>query len=296
MRIRIPGIVDVVVATDRDAIRSAADSPLLDRQFVSAGPPINRLLLSRVRRALTVDGKRLPSITSRDDRERSAGQAALQERLNELSEDKIADNETLQAIVDAIRRKSDGTSIAIAAQQAAGRWFVADYVADAQSWQAACDLHAAVSSKNIPYVLYLFVSGKLRQAQRTLGERAKDDRTAIHATGIAVHNLVRGFTTMQQIWRGENTRHRLSDDAVLGRCLFAPENVLRQAAAKGASGAGDVEPGTLVILSLETARARDPGDDISFLSQSWSHCPAGMAVVRLFRAVWLKLKADGGHG
>jgi hypothetical protein len=296
MRIRVPGIVDVVVVTDRSSINSAVHSPFLDRQFVPAGPPLNRLLLSRVRRALTVDGKRLPSIAPRDDRERSAGQATLQERLNKLDDDKVVDSETLQAIVDAIRRKSDDTSIAIAAQQAAGRWFATDYVADARSWQAACELHAAVSSKNIPYVLYLFFSGKLRQAQRTLGERVKDDRAAIHATGIAVHNLVRGFTTMQQIWREESIRHRLSDDAVLGRCLFAPENVLRQAATKGASSIGDVEPGTLVILSLETARARDPGDDISFLSQSWSHCPAGMAVVRLFRVVWLKLKADGRHG
>ena len=84
----------------------------------------------------------------------------------------------------------------------------------------------------------------------------------------------------------------MSDEAVLGRCLFAPENVLRQATVSGTSSVGDVKAGTLVLLSLEAARSRDPGNDISFMSQSWSHCPAGSAVVQLFRAVWLKLKAD----
>jgi hypothetical protein len=202
----------------------------------------------------------------------------------------------LQAIIDAIRGGDDEASIGIAAQQAIGRWFVSDYLADARSWQAACDLQAAVSSRNVPLVLYLFISGKMRDAQRTLSERMNDNRAAIHATGIAVHNLVRGFTAMQQIWREESVRPRLSDDAVLGRCLFAPANVLRQATASGTCSVGDVGPGTLVILSLETARARDPGHDISFLSQSWSHCPAGMAVVKLLRVVWLKLRADDAHG
>jgi hypothetical protein len=69
MRIRIPGVIDVAVVTDRNSIGSAIHSPLLDRQFVSAGPLLNRLLLGRVRRALTVGGKRLPSITPRDDRD-----------------------------------------------------------------------------------------------------------------------------------------------------------------------------------------------------------------------------------
>ncbi len=45
-----------------------------------------------------------------------------------------------------------------------------------------------------------------------------------------------------------------------------------------------------------TARSRDPGNDMSFMSEFWSHCPAGTAVVALLRAVWIKLNADdGGH-
>jgi hypothetical protein len=57
-----------------------------------------------------------------------------------------------------------------------------------------------------------------------------------------------------------------------------------------------VSPGTLVILSLEAARARAPGQDITFLSETWAHCPGGKAVVAILRAVWFELKADRGDG
>ena len=59
MRLRIPGIVDLALVSERDAIRELVANPALDRQFVPKGPLINRLLLSRVCRALTVDGKSL---------------------------------------------------------------------------------------------------------------------------------------------------------------------------------------------------------------------------------------------
>jgi hypothetical protein len=253
---------------------------------------INRLLLSRVCRALTVDGNRLPSIAPRDDSDRSTAQAALQKRLDEIAHGKVADNETLATLADAIRAKPDASSVAIATQQAVGRWFVSDYVANARTWHAAQRLQAAVSSKNLIYVLYLFLFGKVRHAQNSLGRRVNNDRAGIHATGIAVHNMVRGFHVMQQVWHDKKLRQRLSDEAVLGRCLFAPENILRQATASSTSSVGDLKAGTLTVLSLEAARSRDPGTDISFMSQSWSHCPAGSAVLQLFRAVWLKLKAD----
>src|SRR6478609_4564149 len=131
MRLRIPGIVDLATVSERAAVREAAANPSLDRQFIPSGPLINRLLLSRVCRAMTVDGKRLPSIAPREDPERSKGQAALQRRLDGLSGGNIADSETLQAIADAIRGKADAPSIAIATQQAVGRWFVSDYFANA---------------------------------------------------------------------------------------------------------------------------------------------------------------------
>ena len=103
MRLRIPGIVDLALVSERDAIRELVANPALDREFVPKGPLINRLLLSRVCRALTVDGNRLPSIAPRGDEDRSAAQAALQKRLDEIAKGKVADNETLATLVDAIR-------------------------------------------------------------------------------------------------------------------------------------------------------------------------------------------------
>src|SRR6187401_3053419 len=151
MRLRIPGIVDLATVSERAAVREAAANPSLDRQFIPSGPLINRLLMSRVCRALTVDGKRLPSIAPRDDRERAKSQIALQRRLDDAAKGNIVDNETLMTLVEAIRSNADASALAIAAQQAVGRWFVSDYIANARTWQAALELQAAASSKNLVY-------------------------------------------------------------------------------------------------------------------------------------------------
>ena len=89
MRLRIPGIVDLALVRERAVISELTANPALDREFVPKGPLINRLLLSRVCRALTVDGNRLPSIAPRGDSDRSAGQAALQKRLDEIPKTRL---------------------------------------------------------------------------------------------------------------------------------------------------------------------------------------------------------------
>src|SRR5262249_53045231 len=99
---------------------------------------------------------------------------------------------------------------------------------------------------------------------------------------------------MQEVWNDGHLRRRLSDEAVLGRCMFAPKNALRQASSQAATSEG-VTPGTVVLMRLEAAHSRDPGHELAFLSQAWSHCPAASAVPTLFRAVWMKLKVDDAH-
>src|SRR5262249_49147321 len=85
------------------------------------------------------------------------------------------------------------------------------------------------------------------------------DLAGVHATGIAVHNLVRGFERMRELWSEPRWRSPSSVDAVVEQCLFAPPSVLRQAAVPGATVCGAVRAGTLVVLELEAARQRTPG-------------------------------------
>ena len=54
----------------------------------------------------------------------------------------------------------------------------------------------------------------------------------------------------------------------------------------GATVAGAVRAGTLVILGLEAARERTPGRDVEFMAGNWAQCPAAAFVPALLGAVW----------
>src|SRR5450631_4196233 len=105
--------------------------------------------------------------------------------------------------------------------------------------------------------------GRVRRAQRLLADLVHNDRAGVHATGIAVHNLVRSFELMRNVWAYADVR--LSTDAVVARCLVAPPTVLRQATALGATTAGDIRPGTLVAFELDAARTQNPASEVIFM-------------------------------
>ena len=133
--------------------------------------------------------------------------------------------------------------------------------------------------------IVLQLSGRLQRSRRLLADLVKNDLAGVHATGIAVHNLVRGFERMRELWSDPRWRLR-SADAVVEQCMFAPPSVLRQATMPGATVAGAVRPGTLVVLELDAARARTPGRDVELMMGTWAQCPAAAFVPALLRVVW----------
>ena len=50
--------------------------------------------------------------------------------------------------------------------------------------------------------------------------------------------------------------------------------------------AGEVRPGTLVLLELDKAREASPTAETVFMAGTWAECPAGAFVAALLRAVW----------
>jgi hypothetical protein len=147
-----------------------------------------------------------------------------------------------------------------------------------------------VHTRNPLRAIFLQLSGRLRRSRQLLADLVKDDLAGVHATGIAVHNLVRGFERMRELWSDPRWRSRPAD-AVVEQCLFAPPNVLRQATMPGATIVGEVRPGTLVMLELEAARVRTPGRDVELMTGTWAQCPAVAFVPALLRAVWERAAA-----
>jgi hypothetical protein len=131
--------------------------------------------------------------------------------------------------------------------------------------------------------LRLKITGELTRAQNLLAEKVHNDRSGVHATGIAIHNLVRGFAEMRNILAAPDWP---PNDVVVARCLKAPESVLREATEGTPSSKDGVRAGTLMVFDLKSAQQRDAGPEVVFMAGSWSQCPAAAWVPALIRTVW----------
>lgn len=299
--ILIPFAADIHSVSDPHEIATLNQAEDLDRRFVAKGPLINRFLMRRIVRVLTFSGGRLPSIAERDDAARQASQRALQARLDGKPVDGLVGGDALQRLAELIQSDADAGSFGPAVQQAIGLLFNGDYRATQESWKAALTLDKAVRSRNPLVYAFLVLSGRLRMAKRILSAGVNGDLAGIHATGIAVHNLVQGFMAMRDMRGNAFVSATASADAAVAKCIFAPPSVLRQARAHGSAGERTYEPGTLFLLNLAAAYDRSPSAAMAFGAGAWSHCPAAKFVPALLRAVWLRAAASpretgGGHG
>lgn len=283
--LRIPGLLDLVRVDARSDIRILANDARLDRRFDACGPLINRILVQRIRSVLRLDGVPLPSVAPRQDPQRARAQDALRRRLDPDGAKPLWDDQTIAGLVRAVCDADGAAALGPATQQAVGRLFVPDYRGTSESWAAAKVLDTAVHTRNPLRAIFLQISGRLQRARRLLADLVKDDLAGVHATGIAAHNLVRGFERMRELW-SDPRWHTRPADAVVEQCMFAPPSVLRQATMPGATIAGEVRPGTLVVLELDAARARTPGRDVELMTGTWAQCPAAAFVPALLRAVW----------
>jgi hypothetical protein len=283
---RIPGLIDLMQVDARSEIRSLANDARLDRKFDLRGPLINRVLVLRVRNALRIAGMPLPSVVPRDDPERKSTQDKLRQRLDPAAGKSLWDEETIAGLVAAVRDVPAAPAIGPATQQAVGRLFAPDYKASSESWTAARVLDEALHTRNPLRSIVLHLTGRLQRSRHLLADLVRGDLAGVHGTGIAVHNLVRGFERMRELWKEPRWRSLSSVDAVIEQCLFAPPSVLRQAVMPGATVSGAVRAGTLVVLGLGAARERMPARDIEFMEGNWAQCPAAAFVPALLGAVW----------
>lgn len=298
--ILIPFAADIHRVSDPQEIATLNERDDLDRGFAAKGPLINRFLMRRVVSVLTFSGGRLPSIAARGDEARQASQRALQARLDGKAVEDLVGNDALARLAELIQTDANAESFGPAVQQAVGLLFNGDYRATRESWKAALTLDTAVRSRNPLVYAFLMLSGRLRAAKRILAAAVNGDLAGVHATGIAVHNLVQGFMAMRGMRSDAFVSATASADAAAAKCIFAPPGVLRQAVAHGSAGGRTYEPGTLFLLNLAAAYDRSPSAAMAFGAGAWPHCPAAKFVPALLRAVWLRAAAPsretgGGH-
>jgi len=294
--IRIPGLIDILLADTPDAILSLTSDNRLDRKFVAEGPILNRVIARRIRRVLHVNGTPLPPVAPRDAPGRAERQEQLEDTINTKLDCLVNDDRHLDELAAHVLGRRDPDTLGVQVQEVVGQLFAPDYTASPQRWKAAQLLDSAARSFNPIRQIWWRLTGRVDEARRLLSEPVAGDPAAVHTTGIAVHNLVRSFEIMRELASRPQNLRALTSDAVVARCLVAPESVLRQAVQQGTTAAGSFRPGTLVVLRLEAARARTIRRDIAFMTagRSWSRCPANRWVVALLTAVWDRAAAEGG--
>ena len=292
---RIPYLLDVVRVDQAAVIASVSEDPRLDRDFSGPGPLFNRLVARRVRRALHVDGTPLPAVAPRHYPNRAEEQASLEGRLADQIAVGTPAAEQIDRLAAYVRGEQDEAALGPTVQEAIGRIFAEDYRGTRDTWRAAQVLDAAPRTRNPFRLLAWAVTGAVRRSRQTLAQAARSNPAGVHATGIAVHSLVRSLQAMREVWRETASGNVTAEVAVI-RSLRAPQTVLRRWSAPATTILGEMRPGALTIFELDAARARAPGPHTTFMTESWTRCPAHAWTAALLHAVWTRARASGGAG
>jgi hypothetical protein len=292
-RIRIRGVIDLVRLDEPAAISACSEDVRLDRDFAGAGPLLNRWLARRVRRHLQIDGTALPAVAPRNYPGRAERQAELEKELATRLADGGPASEHLDRLASYVRGEQAEHVLGPTAQETIGRLFSAAYQGTGETWGAACVLDAAPRTMNPFRALVWALTGAVRRSRRTLADAVAGSPAGVHATGIAVHSLVRSLQAMREVWREPGARDGLSADAAVLRSLRAPERVLRRWTAPATTVHGDIRPGVLTFFELDRARVRQPGSEMVFMTASWTRCPAHRWTATLLRQVWERAVATG---
>ena len=289
-RLRVPGLIDLFEVSEPTEIKALASDPRLDRRFETGTCPINWLLLKRSLMVLSFEGRRFPTMMPRGSAQRKLDQQELWTNLSEKASAITSGPDELEPLANWVRGVGSETQPSILVQQLLGRLFSSKFVATEESWSAAKILVAAPRSKNLPNMLWWFVSGKVRRAKRLLAGMVNEDLSAVNAIGIAAHNVVKSIRHMRLLYADADARSNLSTEAAAEQCLFAPVSVYRQALAAGQLGDCPFSRNSLFVLSIGEASQQAEGRPLVFMDESWSRCPANVWVPAMLQGVWKRAK------
>jgi hypothetical protein len=285
-RFRIPWLVDIVLSDDATEVESFAQDPHLDRAYTNRSLLLNGLILRRVLKVLELDGRPFPTVAPRYAPGRAEAQDALWKHLNDLAHHGSAGPEELENLAAFVRGNGPANACGPLVQQVVGQLFAPNFKATAASWNAALVLDQAPRTLNPVLLVWWAVTGRVQQAKRQLAGMVGGNMAAVHAIGVAVHNIVSGVNLMRQLYSDTSARAALSPAEAGRQCLFAPQTVIRQPTAFCNSAQIDLNPGTLVLLSLRAANQKSPDGDAAFLRNTWSRCPAEQWVPALLQGIW----------
>ena len=283
-----PGITDIVIVTDPAEIRTISNDSRLDREFSGHGPVRNVLLLRKILRIFSFNGRLIAPLLPRTSPGRAAAQNELWSRLSVKADEVKQGPAELEPLAEWVRGIGTADKLGLLVQQSFGRLFVETFTATEESLAAGRMVLEAASSSNFLKMLWWRISGRLERAKTLLASMVNGDLAGALAMITARQLVVDGLYKMRQLAADPVMRSSLTAGVAADECLFAPDTVVRQATTSGKVGGCPFRKGTLFILALGSASKGAANRDLVFLRQSWSRCPAEKWVPALLEGVWTR--------
>jgi hypothetical protein len=294
--LRIPGLVTLTIVRTPAEIGAINDARGVDRPMTGRGGLVNRMIATKLAVFKTPEGLTWPAFAARADMVRKDLQDELESRLSGDASDLLARiAPDIAALAACVRDGSSADTIGISVQQAVGRLFFPDYVADADSYDAARTLTKWPSAGPLTSWRWRR-SGKLQRAIDLVLARARNNTACAHATALAMHNIVDSVVLMQGLARRSGTSPKLSALDAVKQTLRAPSRIIREARDDVLVGDTKVRARSLVMMSVEAARKASPNDGFGFFAGHWNRCPAHAFVPRLLARIWEIATAEPGGG
>jgi hypothetical protein len=294
--LRIPGLVTLAIMRTPSEIGEIDDARGVDRLMSGQGGLLKRMIAAKLAVFRTPEGLAWPAFSARADTARSHHQDDLEKLLSDDAGgliERIAPE--IAALAACVRDGSSTDTVGISVQQGVGRLFFADYVSDADSYDAARTLTKWPSAGPLT-AWRLRRSGKLQRAIDLVLARARGNTACAHATALAMHNIVDSVGLMQGLAKKPGAFAELSAADVVKQVLRAPPRIIREARDEIRIGDTRIRARSLVLMSVESARKANPDDGFGFFANHWNRCPAHAFVPRLLARIWGAAAAKPGAG
>jgi len=275
-RITIPLFVDAVLIDDPAHMRELEAHSSIQRSLAPGGGLVNWLVRRRINAVLAVDGRRLPAFLDRSDAQRQQDQQRLEGQLTRQAGDLRRFEGEIARLAEYVAGAPLEGQLGPLVQQLVGRMFDPGYRASPETYKAARDVERGWT-----------ILGDLAVSRWLLWHSARNNPHCIHATALAMHNVVGTLRNMRTLAREAGAR-RLDPDYAVSRCLVAPRVLLRSchSAATFLFLAEALRRGSLVIYRLRTMHARSADEGLAFARSEWNQCPAHALLHVLLREVW----------
>ena len=293
LRIRLPFVLDVAIVRDDAEMTRLNNDPAIRREVSGRGGILHRLIRKRVE-TLRIDAARLlPTFEPRADQARATAQRVTEDRLTKLAATaQPFDRHAVAALARFVAGHDPAVPVGVTVQHLVGRMLDPAYVATKESYRAARDVAAVFSACPVTAlrVLWWRLTGRLAASKQRIWDLAKDDPVVIHATAIAMHQVVDSLSRMRRAMRTDGPWDTTPTEAAAW-ALAAPPRLIRECVLK-TNGASRFRPGTLLFFRLGTIHQDTESNDLAFSRRQWSECPAHAIVPRLLEEVWAAAVRD----